>query len=368
MAGVDKSRTTPHHPMGNGMFERFYQTLNMLGTLEDHQKEDWKSYIAPLVHSYNATRHDSTGYSPFFLMFGRHPRLAVDTYLGLNSAEEPEVRSKEHYTTKLKKCLQFVYKDVSNEARKSADSHKRHYGMKVREATLDVNDRVLVRQVGFRGDHKIADRWEKNPYVVIQILNQDVPVYRVQKESNDQIIKTLHRNMLLPFNAIPGKLEIPETLARPQRPRNVARNFQDEDISEHESDSDNADSETHSFIQPLYPVVQQRRKKSGRQNGGVLPSPVLGDSTGFHVIDSLTDPTAIIPGTPVTFPLDSIGQPSESLTQSNVSYPHASPGLPTPVQELIRRSNRVRKAPNMYGEWVSGQLVVDNPESQEHFV
>ncbi|MEW8338814.1 MAG: integrase core domain-containing protein [Candidatus Thiodiazotropha taylori] len=67
MAGVQKSRTTPYHAMGNGMTERFNRTLlNMLGTLKDHQKQDWKSYVAPLVQSYNATRHDNTGYSPFF--------------------------------------------------------------------------------------------------------------------------------------------------------------------------------------------------------------------------------------------------------------------------------------------------------------
>ena len=52
LAGVHKSRTTPYHPMGNGMVERFNQTLlKMLGTLEDHQKQDWKSYVAPLVHA-----------------------------------------------------------------------------------------------------------------------------------------------------------------------------------------------------------------------------------------------------------------------------------------------------------------------------
>ena len=84
LAGVAKSRTTPYHPIGNGMVERFNQTLlKMLGTLEENQKHDWKSYVAPLVHSYNATRQDSTCYSPFFLMFGRHPRLAVDAYFGI---------------------------------------------------------------------------------------------------------------------------------------------------------------------------------------------------------------------------------------------------------------------------------------------
>ena len=89
LAGVDKSWATAYHPMVNGMVRRLNQTLlKMLGTLEEHQKHDWKSCVAPSVHSYNAARHGSTGYSPFFLMFGRHPRLAVDAYLGLSSPEE----------------------------------------------------------------------------------------------------------------------------------------------------------------------------------------------------------------------------------------------------------------------------------------
>ena len=202
LAGIDKSRTTPYYSMGNGMVERFNQTLfNMLGTLESHKKNDWKSYEAPLVHSYNATRHDSTGNNPFFPMFGRNPRLAIDAYLGLKSPEESEVRSKEHYATKLKKRLQFAYRVASNKAHKSAEKNKRNYDLKVRETTLEVGDRVLVKQVGLRGKHKLADRWEKTPYVVIEIHNSDVPVFKVQKESDTHVVRNLHRNMLLPFTA-----------------------------------------------------------------------------------------------------------------------------------------------------------------------
>ena len=57
LASVRKSRTTSYCHIGDGMTQRFNQTLlNMLCTLEDHQKQDWKSFFAPLVHAYNATK------------------------------------------------------------------------------------------------------------------------------------------------------------------------------------------------------------------------------------------------------------------------------------------------------------------------
>ena len=67
LSSVGKSRTTPYHPMGNGMTERFNQTLlNMLGALEDDQKQDWKSFVATLVHAYNATKYDKHRIFPIF--------------------------------------------------------------------------------------------------------------------------------------------------------------------------------------------------------------------------------------------------------------------------------------------------------------
>ena len=72
IAGIKKSKTTSYHPMSNGMVERFNKTLlNMLGTLQEDQKSDWKSHVSTLTHAYNAAMHDSTGFSPYYLLYGR---------------------------------------------------------------------------------------------------------------------------------------------------------------------------------------------------------------------------------------------------------------------------------------------------------
>ena len=143
IAGVAKSRTTPYHAMGNGQVERFNQTLlQMLGTLEEYQKSDWKAHVPTLVHAYNATIHDSTGYSPYFLMFGRHPRLAIDAFLGL-TPDTMSAKKQTEYARKLNERLHFAYRTAEKAAKKSADKQKAYYDLKARHSRLKPGDRVF---------------------------------------------------------------------------------------------------------------------------------------------------------------------------------------------------------------------------------
>ena len=87
--GIKNLCTTPYHPEGNGLFERMNKTLlGMLGTLSEKHKSHWKDYLNLLLHAYNCTRHNTTSYSPYFLIFGRHPKLSLDIILGSLNSEE----------------------------------------------------------------------------------------------------------------------------------------------------------------------------------------------------------------------------------------------------------------------------------------
>ena len=58
--------------------------------------------------------------------------------------------------------------------------------------------------MGLKGKHKLADRWERSPYVIISQPNPDIPVYEVHLEnSRSKKNKILHRNLLLPFSCLP---------------------------------------------------------------------------------------------------------------------------------------------------------------------
>ena len=193
--GIEKSRTTSYHPMGNGMCEQFNHTLlDMLGTLQPEQKKDWKRYVVPLVHAYNCIRHESTNQSSFFLMFGHEPRLPIDLAFGIENGHHESLLS---YTKSLKEKIQQSHELAAKTSKASQLRQKSEYDLKVRCATLQEGDCVLVKVLAFTGKYKLADQWEGCPYVVLSQQNKDIPVFVVQPEDGVGWKRTLHRNHLL---------------------------------------------------------------------------------------------------------------------------------------------------------------------------
>ena len=201
VASITKLRTTSYHPQCNGNSERFNSTLiNMIRILEHEQKVKWTTHLNTLCSAYNSTVHSSTGFSPHWLMMGRKPRLAVDLNLGTNLPEHGPSSSFK-YVQDLERRLQWSYKLAQRHMEKQAAKAKKYYDRRVRCSKLEPGDLVLVKKFGFRGKHKIQDRWENHVYEVLESCHSSSLVFRIKREDGEGGIRILHRNLLLPFKS-----------------------------------------------------------------------------------------------------------------------------------------------------------------------
>ena len=70
--------STINHPESDGQTERVNQVLeDMLQAYVSRFQSNWEDYLSILEFSYNSAKHVSTGFSPFMLMYGFHPRSRV---------------------------------------------------------------------------------------------------------------------------------------------------------------------------------------------------------------------------------------------------------------------------------------------------
>lgn len=198
MYGIKKSRTTPYHPTGNGQAERFNRTMhNLLRTLGAEEKRRWNQHIMELVFAYNATPHASTGYTPYFLFFGREPQLPIDQLFSPPVEGNTNPTNIDEWVAKHQSQLEDAWeraaKNLEKEARRRQDAHKTTR----RGVELEEGQRVLLRQQAWTGRHKIQDVWQGRPYRINRRLDPTGHVYEIEPVDGSEKSKTVNRADLL---------------------------------------------------------------------------------------------------------------------------------------------------------------------------
>ena len=212
--GVQKLRTLPYHAQTNGQVERMNQTIiRMIGKLEEDKKACLSEHLPEMLAAYNGTRSAVTGYSPYFLLFGRKSRMPVDCPFP-TLHDSPHQAKMEVPIAAMQKRLKEAFTVARHLASQEAARQRRYYDRKAGAVALQPGDVVMVHTDGFVGKRKVKDWWEDGGFVVESQL-EDWPVYKVRCLTSDVKQKPkywiLHRNChLLVTNeddaVVPGQL------------------------------------------------------------------------------------------------------------------------------------------------------------------
>ena len=217
--GVQKLRTLPYHAQTNGQVERMNQTIIcMIGKLEEDKKACWSEHLPELLMAYNATHSAVTRYSPYYLLFGRRPRIPVD-YLFPTLRDSPHQTKMEVSVMAMQKRLKEAFAVVRRLTSEDTAKQCHYYDPKAGAVALQPGDIVMVCTNGFVGKWKVKDRWEDGGFIV-ECQLKDWPVYKVRCLTTDARQKPkyqiLHRNRLLlvtneDASSIPGQAQAKAT-------------------------------------------------------------------------------------------------------------------------------------------------------------
>ena len=213
--GVQKLRTSPYHVQINGQVKRMNQMIiHMIGKLEEDRKACWSKHLPKLLLAYNATHSTVTGYSPYYLLFGRRPRIPVD-YLFPTLHDSPHQTKMEVSVAAMQKRLKEAFTVARHLTSEEVARQCHYYDRKAGAVALQPGDIVMVCTNGFVGKRKVKDRWEDGGFIVESQL-EDWPVYKVKCPTSDARQKPkyqiLHRNRLLLItdedaSSIPGQAQ-----------------------------------------------------------------------------------------------------------------------------------------------------------------
>ena len=163
----------------------------MISKLEEDKKACWSEHLPQLLLAYNATCCTVTGYSPYYLLFGRRLRIPVD-YLFPTLRDSPHQTKMEVSVVAMQKRLKEAFVVARHLTSEEAAKQHHYYDYKAGAVALQPGDIVMVRTDGFVAKQKVKDRWEDGGFIVESHL-EDWPVYRVKCPTSDNRRKPKYR-------------------------------------------------------------------------------------------------------------------------------------------------------------------------------
>ena len=185
--GIKKLNTSGYHPQTDGLVEKFNCTLtNMISKHTDAGTLEWDQQLQLLLFAYRSMVQESTRESPFFLLYGRDPRLTTGTEL--EDVRTEYLVDMDDYKTELvvsmAKANKIALENIRQAQRKQKEFYDHHSG----ESSYRVGERVMVYMPG----EVSGKRWKiarpyHGPYRVLSPTPTNAEVRLIENPSEPSL-------------------------------------------------------------------------------------------------------------------------------------------------------------------------------------
>lgn len=168
---VEIKYTANYHPQANPV-ERVHRVLKtMLSSYVSEDHRQWDKQLAKIGAAVRSARHEVTGMTPNFIMFGREvpyhkDQRQLDTGQSIHSPVDPAARAK---------ALEQVFQDVQKRIRHSHEKARKTYNLRRRDERFSLNQEVWKRNYVLSDatknfTSKLAPKF-LGPYIVHKIVS-----------------------------------------------------------------------------------------------------------------------------------------------------------------------------------------------------
>lgn len=164
---IKKIYTSPYAPFSNGSVERFHRTLKEQIRNYIENVNEWSEYVEFVVFTINSTKTETTGYSPFELVFGY--KIHVPTSL---TGKVDPIYNYDDYAIELKYKLQKAHEIARHNQLLSKEKTKSYYDRKIRPIKFKEGDLVLMKNHLQKGDGRKLQPLFIGPYLVTEIVSE----------------------------------------------------------------------------------------------------------------------------------------------------------------------------------------------------
>ena len=189
--GVKIKNVLPYHPQSNGVCERVNATIiNMLASyVQDPTKQHlWADYVTHVIFAYNTAVHSATGYTPYYLVYGREARIASEALVSGSHMGARTCKTYPAYVKEIHRNAYQAHQHIENRITLRHDQREKENAMLKSLAGYAIGDKVMVYSMPRSASGKNISKKLLSPYLgPFIVINQFNDVsYQVKDDSNNK--------------------------------------------------------------------------------------------------------------------------------------------------------------------------------------